>query len=71
NTPAANGGLFGDGQAWCVTVRHCRLLKTPYRFVLSCSLPSPYDYRYDSGLARLAASLQGVLSNLFMIKADG
>jgi len=47
------------------------LLKTPYRFVLSCSLPSLYDFRYDSGLSRLAASLQGVLSNLLKIRADG
>jgi len=42
------------------------LLKTLYSFVLSCSLPSPYDSQYDSGLSRLAASLQGVLSNLLV-----
>jgi hypothetical protein len=52
-------------------MRHDRLLKTPYSFVLSCSLPSPYNSRYASGLSLLAASLQGVLSNLLMIRADG
>ena len=48
NAPTADGRSLGDGQAWCVTMCHSRLLNTPFSVVLSCSFPLPYNFRYDS-----------------------
>ena len=55
DTSTANGGPFGDGESWCIGMRHNRLLKTPCSVVLSCSFPSPYYSQHDSGRSRLAA----------------